>query len=173
MGTISVEKIQAAFEDIRKDNKKSSEPDAPAVADLSPRELQIIQARCSTHMQDHAPVHDIICDVIECRPNLDEVKAFIANMDEYAQRNLAEEVLKNQGLISGWCIDDVIYIAREQKLNPTKAQALEILQMAVDNQDANDGINWEVLRYWVSEYKSENKMERYSKKKHGENELLQ
>ena len=51
-----------------------------------------------------------------------------------------------------WNIEDV------QSLEPkvTDEQAMEVLQLALDNHDANVGINWEVLEFWISQVYKEN-----------------
>jgi hypothetical protein len=51
-----------------------------------------------------------------------------------------------------WNIEDV------QSLEPkvTDEQAMEVLQLALDNHDANVGINWGVLEFWISQVYKEN-----------------
>ena len=47
-----------------------------------------------------------------------------------------------------WTIEDV------QELEPKTSdeQAKEVLRLALRNHDANEGINWEVLKYYISEF---------------------
>jgi|TARA_R110002167_G_scaffold140572_1_gene328437 hypothetical protein len=51
-----------------------------------------------------------------------------------------------------WNIEDV------QSLEPkvTDEQAMEVLELALDNHDANVGINWGVLEFWISQVYKEN-----------------
>ena len=48
-----------------------------------------------------------------------------------------------------WNIEDV------QELEPdfSEEQAIEVLELALDNHDANNGINWSVLEFWISQVK--------------------
>jgi len=50
-----------------------------------------------------------------------------------------------------WNIEDV------QSLEPGMSDELciEVLELALDNHDANEGINWTVLEYWISHVKQE------------------
>mgnify|MGYP003982605455 CR=1 FL=1 len=50
-----------------------------------------------------------------------------------------------------WNIEDV------QSLEPGMSDelALEVLELALDNHDANVGINWSVLEFWISQIKEE------------------
>ena len=50
-----------------------------------------------------------------------------------------------------WNIEDV------QSLEPGMSDelAIEVLELALDNHDANEGINWTVLEYWISHVKEE------------------
>ena len=51
-----------------------------------------------------------------------------------------------------WNIEDV------QSLEPkvTDEQAMEVLELALDNHDANVGINWGGLEFWISQVYKEN-----------------
>jgi hypothetical protein len=51
-----------------------------------------------------------------------------------------------------WNIEDV------KSLEPkvTDEQAMEVLELALDNHDANVGINWGVLEFWISQVYEEN-----------------
>jgi hypothetical protein len=60
---------------------------------------------------------------------------------------------KNDSSISVvWNIEDV------KSLEPkvTDEQAMEVLELARDNHDANVGINWGVLEFWISQVYEEN-----------------
>ena len=48
-----------------------------------------------------------------------------------------------------WNIEDV------QSLEPGMSDelAIEVLELALDNHDANEGINWTVLEFWIAEVK--------------------
>ena len=48
-----------------------------------------------------------------------------------------------------WNIEDV------QELEPGMSDelAIEVLELALDNHDANEGINWTVLEFWIAEVK--------------------
>jgi hypothetical protein len=45
-----------------------------------------------------------------------------------------------------WHIDDVLSIAPWA----TELQAIEVLESTADGFDANLGINWDILEYWVA-----------------------
>ena len=53
-----------------------------------------------------------------------------------------------------WNIEDVLEIEPDF----SEEQAIEVLELALDNHDANQGINWTVLEFWIAEVKKwENK----------------
>jgi len=54
-----------------------------------------------------------------------------------------------------WNIEDV----KSLEPNMSDEQAIEVLELALDNHDANEGINWTVLEYWISHIKEENENE--------------
>jgi len=50
-----------------------------------------------------------------------------------------------------WNIEDV----KSLDSDISDEQAIEVLEYALDNHDANEGINWTVLEYWISHIKEE------------------
>lgn len=44
-----------------------------------------------------------------------------------------------------WCIEDVIYQAKEDEVDITKEQASEVLQLLDKQHDCNYGITWETI----------------------------
>lgn len=48
-----------------------------------------------------------------------------------------------------WNIEDV----QSLDSNISEEQAIEVLGLALDNHDANEGINWTQLEYWIAEVK--------------------
>ena len=48
-----------------------------------------------------------------------------------------------------WNIEDV------QELEPdfSEEQSIRVLELALDNHDANNGINWSVLEFWITHVK--------------------
>ena len=54
-----------------------------------------------------------------------------------------------------WNIEDV----KSLEPNMSDEQSIEVLELALDNHDANEGINWTVLEYWISHIKEENENE--------------
>jgi hypothetical protein len=48
-----------------------------------------------------------------------------------------------------WEVDDVLELDDEL----TEAQCEKVLRMAEKKHDANVGINWDVLQYWIDEIK--------------------
>jgi len=46
-----------------------------------------------------------------------------------------------------WCLEDVF----QQNENLTDEQASKVLEAVRDNFDAEQGINWEVIDYWIDE----------------------
>tara|TARA_B110000908_G_scaffold30648_1_gene36340 strand:- start:1389 stop:1586 length:198 start_codon:yes stop_codon:yes gene_type:complete len=58
---------------------------------------------------------------------------------------------KDRSISINWDIDDVKSL--DSKI--TDEQAMEVLELALDNHDANIGINWGVLEMWISHIKEE------------------
>lgn len=54
---------------------------------------------------------------------------------------------KSQGIASIWLIEDI----QEVRPHLNEVQALQVLQKAEDNHDANEGLNWTVLEGWADE----------------------
>ena len=50
-----------------------------------------------------------------------------------------------------WALQDVLDQARQLKVNITKAQAREVLHRLQEKHDANQGINWDILDYYIRE----------------------
>ena len=50
-----------------------------------------------------------------------------------------------------WCVDDVIWQAKERGIKIGKKQAREVLQLLERKHDANIGINWDVIDYYIDE----------------------
>ena len=50
-----------------------------------------------------------------------------------------------------WNIEDV----KSLDSDISDEQAIEVLEYALDNHDANEGINWTVLEYWISHIKED------------------
>ena len=48
-----------------------------------------------------------------------------------------------------WNIEDVQSLDSDM----SDEQATEVLEYALDNHDANEGINWTVLEFWISHVK--------------------
>jgi hypothetical protein len=48
-----------------------------------------------------------------------------------------------------WNIEDVQSLDSDM----SEEQAIEVLELALHNHDANEGINWTVLEYWISHVK--------------------
>lgn len=55
-----------------------------------------------------------------------------------------------------WSIEDVISRAEEYEVDLTKEQARELLEQLLDNHDACIGINWDVMDFYIEEFKREN-----------------
>ena len=60
--------------------------------------------------------------------------------------------LANGAIALIWTIDDVQAV--DSSISDDEARA--ILQMIYRNHDANIGINWEVIEYYINEYKENN-----------------
>jgi hypothetical protein len=54
-------------------------------------------------------------------------------------------------IASGWCIEDVLGQADNDGVKITKQQAGDVLSLLIDKHDAEQGINWDVLSYWLGE----------------------
>ena len=50
-----------------------------------------------------------------------------------------------------WSVRDVLDHAQQIKVRITKAQAQDALHRAQENHDANHGINWDTLDYYIRE----------------------
>ena len=51
-----------------------------------------------------------------------------------------------------WCANDVL--SRDNTL--THEQCMEVLTSCKDNHDADVGINWDVIDYWIEHHKGGN-----------------
>jgi hypothetical protein len=60
------------------------------------------------------------------------------------------EALKDEQLVV-WTTADVIGTALDRGIKISVPTARKILEVAVEEHDANNGINWDVLNYWVDE----------------------
>jgi hypothetical protein len=45
-----------------------------------------------------------------------------------------------------WCIDDVLYTAKEEGVRLTRKQASEVLSSLLHDHDASIGVNWDTIR---------------------------
>ena len=52
----------------------------------------------------------------------------------------------NKKITITWHTDDVFAVAKEENINITEQQAIEILQNIKHQHDASIGINWDVIR---------------------------
>jgi hypothetical protein len=50
-----------------------------------------------------------------------------------------------------WTIEDVLQQAKEMKMKITKRQCGKVLDMVKHKHDANIGVNWNVIAYWIRE----------------------
>ena len=59
---------------------------------------------------------------------------------------------KGEAIAIIWDIDDVIGVAKQQKIQLTKEEAKEILAIIHRHHDANEGINWIVIEAAIGAY---------------------
>ena len=50
-----------------------------------------------------------------------------------------------------WCIDDVLWIAKNRKIKLTKKEASDVLSLAERRHDASIGINWDILTCHIAQ----------------------
>ena len=50
-----------------------------------------------------------------------------------------------------WDEDDVRMQAKEDGFEITQEQVEEVLRLTKENHDANEGINWGVISYWIDD----------------------
>ena len=59
---------------------------------------------------------------------------------------LAETIFNNDGLMTVlWSVEDIKAQAESMDIELSEEEAEEVLKTAIDNHDANVGINWEVI----------------------------
>lgn len=75
----------------------------------------------------------------------------ILEMAQLADKHVehTKKMFKSINII--WSVEDVIERAKQENINLTETQALEILEDAKDNHDATIGINWDVLDYHIED----------------------
>ena len=56
---------------------------------------------------------------------------------------------------SKWSVEDIQYIAANQSLEISDADAMAVLKLVKRDFDANIGVNWEVLEYHLKSYLNE------------------
>jgi len=71
-------------------------------------------------------------------------KKILDIIDEYEQ--------KFKGCIC-WSIDDMIQEAREEGWELSEDDAQAALEEMIDDHDANNGINWNTVSYYINKYK--------------------
>jgi hypothetical protein len=67
-----------------------------------------------------------------------------------ADRKKIATVLKDEQVVL-WTTADVIGAALDRGITITAPTARRILEIAVEKHDANNGINWDVLNFWIDE----------------------
>ena len=83
------------------------------------------------------------------------------HLSEWNCRTIYEKRMKKDGKIAiYWGTTDVIHTAiNNYKVLLTEKQAMEILSIAENKHDANEGINWVSLDVWIDYYIREHKLE--------------
>ena len=69
--------------------------------------------------------------------------------DKEAIRKGVEDYFKDKIAMS-WNIEDVMHVAEEEDMKISDDDALYILNLCMNEHDANDGINWDTIRYWLT-----------------------
>ena len=77
----------------------------------------------------------------------DEILKMAQLADKHVEHT--KKMFKSINII--WSVEDVIQRAKQENINLTETQALEILEDAKDNHDATIGINWDVLDYHIED----------------------
>lgn len=52
-----------------------------------------------------------------------------------------------------WHIDDVLWRAKDQGVKITRKEASQVLELMLRKHDANMGISWETIDFWIDEVK--------------------
>lgn len=68
--------------------------------------------------------------------------------DENAAILAAERAVSPDWIASWWHIDDVKCLVDDEN-EPSNDTCREVLHLAIENHDANQGINWDTLRYFL------------------------
>lgn len=71
--------------------------------------------------------------------------------NERAVITAAERASSPDWIAIWWNIDDVKSLRDDDGEQPSDDRCREVLYLADEQHDANIGINWEVLRYWLDE----------------------
>jgi hypothetical protein len=86
---------------------------------------------------------------IEIPDDADEQKALYA----------AQRAVDPDWIAIWWHVDDVIARDGDEDSDLTPDECRKVLEFADDAHDAEEGINWSVLGYWIDEIKSERNAE--------------
>lgn len=69
--------------------------------------------------------------------------------DYHGNERITDKNGKTTEIKLSWCIDDVLQCAKDHGLKITKSQASDVLDYCLHKHDANNGVNWEVIAYWI------------------------
>ena len=86
------------------------------------------------------------------KQEINELVDFLSQPENFMLgRKVADKILAAQGFVAFlWGVDDFRSVKGGQNL--TNEECFEILDIIERNHDANIGVNWDVIGYYVSDY---------------------
>lgn len=92
--------------------------------------------------------------------SVDDIKQMILQLPSDVQISLCNEILEINGRVDGWHFSDIIEQAQKDGYILNEIQAREVLKLVTDGMDANDGINYDTISYFVRKYTEQHNIER-------------
>jgi hypothetical protein len=104
------------------------------------------------------------------KQEINEVVDFLSQPENFMLgREVADEIFATQGFVAFlWGVDDIRCVKGGQNL--TNEECFEILDIMERNHDANIGVNWDVIRYYVSDYVTEEEYKNDKRDEENEND---
>lgn len=76
------------------------------------------------------------------------------NADEAGARLAVQRAVDPDWIAVWWNTEDVLSVDGDEESDLTEEECREILRLADRYHDAENGINWSVLGYWIDQVKS-------------------
>jgi len=80
------------------------------------------------------------------------IKDGVCSEDQRDQATKSIQKHWNETIAINWNVEDVLSCAKENYIDITNEQALEVLQSVFENHDASVGVNWDVILCRLENY---------------------